>query len=75
MKHLLTLEGLSRIELERMLDLAAAPPSPCLAGKGAALYFEKPSARTRNSMELAVHQLGGHPVYLTPPELGIGTTF
>jgi ornithine carbamoyltransferase len=43
-----------------------------LAGKGAALYFEKPSARTRNSMELAVHALGGHPVYLTSAELGIG---
>jgi ornithine carbamoyltransferase len=56
-----------------MLALAEAPPTPLLAGKGAALYFEKPSARTRNSMELAVHQLGGHPVYLTAGELGIGT--
>jgi ornithine carbamoyltransferase len=56
-----------------MLALAESPPAPLLSGKGAALYFEKPSARTRNSMELAVHQLGGHPVYLTPGELGIGT--
>jgi ornithine carbamoyltransferase len=56
-----------------MLALAEAPPAPLLAGKGAALYFEKPSARTRNSMELAVHQLGGHPIYLTAGELGIGT--
>jgi ornithine carbamoyltransferase len=72
-KHLLSLAGLSRADLEAMLALAEAPPAPLLAGKGAALYFEKPSARTRNSMELAVHQLGGHPIYLTAGELGIGT--
>lgn len=73
MTHLLSLAGLSRGDLEAMLALAEAPSAPLLSGKGAALYFEKPSARTRNSMELAVHQLGGHPVYLTPGELGIGT--
>lgn len=73
MKHLLTLAGLTGADIEAMLALAEAPPAPILAGKGAALYFEKPSARTRNSMELAVHQLGGHPIYLTAGELGIGT--
>ena len=73
MKHLLTLGGLSRADIEAMLALAEAAPAPLLSGKGAALYFEKPSARTRNSMELAVHQLGGHPIYLTQGELGIGT--
>jgi ornithine carbamoyltransferase len=72
-KQLLSLAGLSRADIEEMLALAEAAPAPLLAGKGAALYFEKPSARTRNSMELAVHQLGGHPVYLTAGELGIGT--
>ena len=44
-----------------------------LAGQGIALYFEKPSARTRNSMEMAAVQLGAHPVYLQRDELGIGT--
>jgi ornithine carbamoyltransferase len=44
-----------------------------LQDKGVALYFEKPSSRTRNSMELATAQLGGHPVYIQPAELGIGT--
>ncbi|GLR46948.1 ornithine carbamoyltransferase [Sphingomonas astaxanthinifaciens DSM 22298] len=72
-KHLLTLRDLAADDLSAMLALAEADPAPVLAGKGAALYFEKPSARTRNSMELAVHQLGGHPVYLTPAELGIST--
>nr|WP_314444375.1 ornithine carbamoyltransferase [uncultured Sphingomonas sp.] len=73
MTHLLTLADFSRADIEAMLALAEVPPAPLLAGKGAALYFQKPSARTRNSMELAVHQLGGHPVYLTAGELGIGT--
>lgn len=73
MTHLLTLADVSRADIEAMLALAEAPHAPLLAGKGAALYFEKPSARTRNSMELAVHQLGGHPIYLTQGELGIGT--
>jgi ornithine carbamoyltransferase len=43
------------------------------AGRGAALLFEKPSARTRMSMEQAVHQLGGHPVTLRNEEIGIDT--
>lgn len=73
MRHLLTLADLGRADIQRILDLSEVPAAPVLAGKGAALYFEKPSARTRNSMEMAVHQLGGHPVYLTPAELGIGT--
>ncbi|GAA4039223.1 ornithine carbamoyltransferase [Sphingomonas rosea] len=73
MTHLLSLADLSPGDLDAILALAEDAPAPVLAGKGAALYFEKPSARTRNSMELAVHQLGGHPVYLTPGELGIGT--
>jgi ornithine carbamoyltransferase len=44
-----------------------------LEGKGVALVFEKPSARTRNSSEMAVAQLGGHPVYIQKAEVGIDT--
>jgi ornithine carbamoyltransferase len=44
-----------------------------LAGKGVALVFEKPSARTRNSTEMAAVQLGAHPVYIQKDEVGIGT--
>ena len=40
----------------------AARPRRPLAGKGVALYFAKPSLRTRHSCEMAVVQLGGHPV-------------
>ena len=44
-----------------------------LAGKGVALVFEKPSARTRSSTEMAAVQLGAHPVYIQKDEVGIGT--
>ncbi|GAA4722199.1 ornithine carbamoyltransferase [Sphingomonas lutea] len=73
MRHLLAIRDLSAADLKAILALSEAAPSPVLQGKGVALYFEKPSARTRNSMELATAQLGGHPVYLQPAELGIGT--
>ena len=73
MRHLLTLADLGPHDLRTILDLSAGAPEPVLRGQGVALYFEKPSARTRNSMELAVVQLGGHPVYLQPQELGIGS--
>ncbi len=75
MRHLLDIDDLTAAELAEILDLAAHPverlASP-LRGKGVACYFEKPSARTRNSTEMAVVQLGGHPVYITREELGIG---
>ena len=73
MKHLLAIRDLKAGDLETILALSeqTAPPR-LLQDQGVALYFEKPSARTRNSMEMAVAQLGGHPVYLQPAELGIG---
>ena len=43
-----------------------------LAGRGVALLFEKPSARTRVSAELAVATLGGHPIHLLGEEVGLG---
>jgi ornithine carbamoyltransferase len=44
-----------------------------LDGQGVALLFEKPSARTRNSTEMAVVGLGGHPVYIQGFEVGLDT--
>ena len=74
MKHLLSLSDLSPVDVREILALSQRADLPrVLEGKGVALYFEKPSARTRNSMELAAVQLGGHPIYLQPAELGIGT--
>jgi ornithine carbamoyltransferase len=72
-KHLLAIRDLAAPDLEAILELSQQPAPRALRNKGVALYFEKPSARTRNSMEMATAQLGGHPVYLQPAELGIGT--
>jgi len=70
-RHLLEIDDLSVSELATVLDLARRPDPPqVLAGRGMALLFEKPSARTRNSMEMAVVQLGGHPVTIRGDEVG-----
>jgi ornithine carbamoyltransferase len=73
-RDLLTIATLDPDSLSHILDLSTgdAPGRP-LAGKGVALVFQKPSARTRNSMEMAVVQLGGHPVYIQKDEVGLGT--
>ena len=71
-RHLLDVDDLTPTELERVLELAVDPqPPPVLAAKGVALVLEKPSARTRNATEMAVAQLGGHPVSLGRDEVGI----
>jgi ornithine carbamoyltransferase len=72
-KHLLSIRDLSAEDLGAILALSEQEAPRVLTEKGVALYFEKPSARTRNSMEMATVQLGGHPVYLQPAELGIGS--
>jgi ornithine carbamoyltransferase len=43
-----------------------------LQGKILALLFEKPSLRTRVSFEVAMRQLGGYAIYLSPEEVGLG---
>ncbi|MBJ7307706.1 MAG: ornithine carbamoyltransferase [Acidimicrobiia bacterium] len=74
MRHLLEVDDLSTTELVDMLDLSRAATVPrSLDGLGMALLFEKPSARTRNSMEMAVVQLGGHPLTIRPDEVGLDT--
>jgi len=43
-----------------------------LAGRTLALLFEKPSLRTRVSFDVAMNQLGGHSIYLSQDEVGLG---
>ena len=74
MRHFLEVDDLGAGELAAVLDLAEqAQPPAALAGRGVALLFEKPSTRTRVSMEMAVFQLGGHPVTMRPDEVGLDT--
>lgn len=72
-RHFASLSDLGPEGLLRVLDAsdrfalgrgAPAEPKP-LAGKSVALLFEKASTRTRISLEVAVAELGGHPVVVT----------
>jgi ornithine carbamoyltransferase len=74
MRHFLEIDDLESDELTQVVSLAVEPnPPQVLIHKGMALVFEKPSARTRNSTEMAVLQLGGNPVAIRGDEVGIGT--
>jgi ornithine carbamoyltransferase len=73
-RHFLTGEELTRDELTQILDRALELKrdrfaSRALEGRSVALVFEKPSTRTRVSMEVAVGQLGGSPVVLREGEM------
>ncbi len=73
MTNLLSIADLDAAAFHEILALSerddlGAP----LAGEGVALVFQKPSARTRNSMEMAAIQLGAHPVYIQKEEVGLG---
>ena len=62
--------------LERAAELKRARsrgelPTP-LGGANVGLIFEKPSTRTRTSFEVALNDLGGHAVYLSPKEMQLG---
>ena len=69
MAHLLAASDLSAAQARGLLDLAAEYKAgrgldTPLAGRCAALLFEKPSLRTRVSFEAGIVELGGHPIYL-----------
>jgi ornithine carbamoyltransferase len=73
LRHFINSTDISADELRKVLQLSTASTDALgkpLAGLGAALIFEKPSNRTRHSMEMAVVQLGGHPVYTRGEEVG-----
>src|SRR5581483_1684079 len=62
-RHFLEIDDLSPDELRDVLRRATAHDlGRPLDGRGVALYFAKPSLRTRHSAEMAIVQLGGHPI-------------
>ena len=61
-----------RLLISSAVDLKARGWSDILSNKTMALLFEKPSLRTRVSFELAMKQLGGNSIYLSPSEVGLG---
>ena len=72
MRHLLSMRDLSAADVAWILAASEIPAPGLLENKGVALYFEKPSLRTRHSAEMAVVQLGGHPVTIRREEIGAG---
>ena len=74
MTDLLSIAGLPDGAFAEILTLSErADLGAPLAGTGVALVFQKPSARTRNSTEMAAVQLGAHPVYIQKEEVGLGS--
>jgi len=75
-KDLLSVADLTGEEIyqliNRAIEFKKGSTSKALSRKSVALLFEKPSLRTRVSFELAVEQLGGHAMYLSPAEVGLG---
>jgi ornithine carbamoyltransferase len=77
----LSVDSLTDAQLEEVLDLAAfdkqrrrLAPSAIqpVEDRTVAMVFEKQSLRTRVSFETAIRELGGHPVYLTKADIGMG---
>jgi ornithine carbamoyltransferase len=78
MKHLLSLEQLSRRDMEAILSLVpvfksnrGGHPRP-LAGQSWAMIFSKSSTRTRVSFEVGIHEVGGRPVFMNAGDIQLG---
>jgi ornithine carbamoyltransferase len=79
-RNFLTGEELEASELasllERALELKAGREAgegrDALTGRTVALFFEKPSTRTRISFQVGVAELGGNPLALRADELQLG---
>lgn len=67
-------------EIQNLLDLAidlkkeyfATGNLPLLQNKVLAMIFSKPSLRTRISFDMAMRQLGGDALFISPDEIGLG---
>jgi ornithine carbamoyltransferase len=66
------LEHLIRLAIQLKLEWQSGGNRPVLGGKVLAMVFQKPSLRTRVSFDVAMLHLGGHALYLSPSEIGLG---
>src|ERR1700687_4134111 len=77
-RHFVSIGDLDADDLGALLERAASLKDerrarrPHLAGRSLAQIFEKPSLRTRLSFDVGMTELGGHCVYLSPQEVGLG---
>lgn len=75
-KDLLSISDLSGEEIHSLIidaiELKDKGWLSTLERKILALVFEKPSSRTRVGFEVAMRQLGGHVIYLSQVEVGLG---
>ncbi len=80
MRHFLDIADWSGEDLQDLLTLATELKTewlsrgnkPLLSGKVLGMIFQKPSLRTRVSFEVGMLHLGGHALYLSPTEIGLG---
>jgi ornithine carbamoyltransferase len=76
MKDLISITDVNLDEIQQLIigtvDLKRGGRKLLLEGKTLALLFEKPSLRTRVSFDVAISQLGGHAIYLSQSEVGLG---
>ncbi len=76
MKDLISIAELTSEDIQSLIksaiELKQGGRKPLLEGRTLALIFEKPSLRTRVSFDVAMSQLGGHALMLSPAEVGLG---
>jgi len=78
MKHLLSIEELSALEITRLLESAAhlkanrGRDGEVLKGQTWAMIFTKSSTRTRVSFEVGIRELGGFPMFLSKNDIQLG---
>ena len=80
MKHFLAIADLTPAELAQYLSVARKLKAewrkggnkPILKNKTLGMVFQKPSLRTRVSFDMGMLHLGGHALYLSPNEIGLG---
>lgn len=64
--------GLIQTAVQLKQDWRRGRAKPLLENQTLGMIFQKPSLRTRVSFDMAMLQLGGHALYLSPQEVGLG---